>query len=352
MSLPARLLSVVGLLAMPVWPALAADEPAPSARRVALDFPGGDFPLYVHAPEGPTAVRALVLVHGQGRDLWPTLATALEATSAQRADTLVAAPLFPVAAAAAASCSSADTPRAGVDELTWACKAWSAGEAAEGGGPGAFDVIDQALAKLATDWPGLRQITLAGFSAGAQFVQRYAAFGHPPPGVALRYLVASPGTWLYFDAQRPLPPDGDWAACASSGTPECAFSWAVPGACEAASRWKYGLQDLPAGLADGAADARERYRRADIVYLLGGQDTGQGRRAFYRILDKSCAAMAQGPYRLQRGLAYAAYDRLFLKPPQARPPHVVEGCAHDARCVFGSATARALLFPVTPPAGP
>jgi hypothetical protein len=103
---------------------------------------------------------------------------------------------------------------------------------------------------------------------------------------------------------------------------------------------------LPPQLRVSAAEARARYAAADIVYLEGGLDSGTAPGTYYRILDKSCAAEAQGPYRLQRGLAYAQYDRTLLAPDRHREVSVVPGCAHDVVCVFGAPAAReALLRP-------
>ena len=93
-----------------------------------------------------------------------------------------------------------------------------------------------------------------------------------------------------------------------------------------------------------AAQARARYAAADIHYLQGELDTGEGKGTAYRVLDKSCAAAAQGPYRLQRGLAYAQYDRTLLAPEKRREVTVVPGCAHDVACVFPSEAARAALL--------
>ena len=95
----------------------------------------------------------------------------------------------------------------------------------------------------------------------------------------------------------------------------------------------------------GAALQRhDCYAEADIRYLEGALDSSAASGAYYRILDKSCAANAQGPYRLQRGFAYAQYDRTVLAPEQQRKVVVVPGCAHDVTCVFASEAARAALL--------
>jgi hypothetical protein len=66
------------------------------------------------------------------------------------------------------------------------------------------------------------------------------------------------------------------------------------------NRWKYGLQHLPAYAKGQTPRNWNRPTSSDIVYLLGQQDTDPNHPA----LDKSCAAEAQGAYRLIRGHYY------------------------------------------------
>jgi pimeloyl-ACP methyl ester carboxylesterase len=214
--------------------------------------------------------------------------------------------------------------------------------------------MDALVAELTQRWPSLRSITIAGFSAGGQMVQHYAGFAQTGAAVpvAVRYVVADPGTWLYFDPVRPQPMRAgapvEWSSCGRATDPlgDCtlAFSSDPDGSCPALNRWKYGSDDLPAELNRTAADARRRYAQADISYLEGELDANAAKGTAYRVLDRSCAAAAQGPYRLQRGLAYAQYDRTLLAPEQQRRLVVVPGCAHDVACVFPAEAARSALL--------
>ena len=126
---------------------------------------------------------------------------------------------------------------------------------------------------------------------------------------------------------------------------EFRFTQPDPAACPGYDHWKYGVQRLPAALPHSAAQARARYAQAHIEYLEGALDSGTDKAAYYRILDKSCAAQLQGPFRLQRGLAYLAYERSVLQPAVPRRLTVVPGCAHNVACVLPSAAARPALFP-------
>ena len=105
---------------------------------------------------------------------------------------------------------------------------------------------------------------------------------------------------------------------------------------------------LPAVLADRGAHARSQYARSEVHYLEGSLDSSNAPGTFYGIIDKSCAASAQGPFRLQRGLAYAAYDRDMLSKNPQRTVTIVPGCAHDVACVFPNETARSALFGARP----
>lgn len=271
----------------------------------------------------PNAV--VVAVHGHPRDALTSFTAAWQAVQQARASTLVVAPVFQVGSADAAGCSSAGVPSAEAGDLLWTCASWISGESARGGSRlTSFAAMDALVEELLQRWPSLRTVTIAGFSAGAQMVQHYIGFAAlPPKDVALRYVVAAPGSWLYFD---PVWPADTVAACS------------------AAERWKYGTAQLPSSLGRSAADARAHYARADIHYLVGELDSSDAAGTFYKILDKSCAAQAQGPYRLQRGQAFVDYERRLLAPEPPRSLTIVPACAHDVACVFRSAAARPALL--------
>ncbi len=346
MNIPTRFadthawLSGMGLLLVLAGPLPAQADtptdctaPASSACYFAFTPPGSGGQMHFYASRVPgvgTPTSALVALHGHPRDANTSFNAALQAVQRGGAfnRSLVVAPVFQVSEADAAPCHTAGVPAAQAGDLLWTCASWMAGgRARNADGLSAFAALDALVAELHRQWPSLQTITIAGFSAGAQMVQHYIGFAAVPPALptplALRYVVADPGTWLYFD---PVWPAATVAAC--------------PGV----QRWKYGLEDLPAHLGRSAAEARAHYAQADIHYLEGALDSSDAPGTFYKILDKSCAALAQGPYRLQRGLAYAEYDRQVLAPGKLRSVAVVPGCAHDVACVFSAAEARAALL--------
>ncbi|MDR3516106.1 MAG: hypothetical protein P4M00_09830 [Azospirillaceae bacterium] len=350
-------LSTIGVALVAAMPrpgiaATACSDSASSACYFTFEPPGAGGRLdYFAAPASENAApgTALIAVHGHPRDANRTFDAALRA--ARRAGAadgmLIVAPVFQVAAADAARCHSAGVPEAAPGDLLWRCDSWEGGDAADNSADfTSFAAMDALVLELHRRWPSLHRVTIAGFSAGAQFVQHYIGFAAVPPdlGLKIRYVIADPGSWLYFDPVRPQPsPAVDAAACGAAG--DCPLSLApVTASCASANDWKYGTDRMPARLGRDAAAARARYVQADIHYLEGALDTGTARGTAYRILDKSCAAMAQGPFRLQRGLGYAQYDRQVLAPDRPHPLVIVPDCAHDVRCVFPADAARAALF--------
>lgn len=287
----------------------------------------GHFHYFTSPTPGTPPSRALIVMHGHPRDAQRTLEATERAVAAagQSADTLIVAPQFQVPAQLAGGCSLPGTPAAGTDELLWDCRSWVEGAPASNQpAVSAYDVLDALVAHLRRQWPSLQRITVAGFSAGGQMVQHYLGYAAPAPaGVHLRYVVASPGSWLYFDAPAPGP---------------------ASAACPQANRWRYGTDGAPAWLSRSASAARQHYAEADVRYLVGALDASDGPGTFYKILDKSCAALRQGPFRAQRAQAYAAYDAGALATTGAHRLNLVPGCAHDVGCVFPAAAAREALL--------
>ncbi|EOI1370575.1 hypothetical protein ACMGN5_005385 [Serratia marcescens] len=322
----------------------------PMLEHIATPFrvatAAGDVTYFVAHEHSAQPRTALVVMHGHPRDAAKTLQAAISAAQAAGAGgkALLVAPLFQVPEKLAARCHSAGLPQPQDGEALWRCGSWIEGDLDNSGKTGSFNAMDNLLADLKRRWPSLQSITVAGFSAGAQFVQHYVGFAHPPNAVRLRYVVADPGSWLYFENLRPQPANG--GSCGSETT--CRFRWQTlnAGQCPRANQWKYGLEALPAHLQRTADAARQRYAAADITYLAAAADTGTAPGAYYRILDKSCAAQLQGSYRLQRALAYADYDRRYLAPDKPHRLTIVPGCGHNVACVFPAPAARRALFPI------
>ncbi len=293
------------------WLALLLTLPAlaQASQWLAVQPRPGLGSLHYYASQAPDdqARSALIVLHGFHHDARNTF----DAAVAVSPDGLVIAPLFQ---SLGAKCQGTDEPAPQPGDLQWSCGGWAQGEPArEGGAVTSFQAMDALIVQVRRQWPSVRSITVAGFSAGAQLVQHYIGFAAPQPG--LRFVVADPGSWLYFNAARPYP----------------------VGDCPALNQWKYGTDALPSWLPHDARTAQRRYADADVHYLAGTLDTGQGKGTAYKVLDRSCAAMAQGPFRFERAQAYAK--------AQGKPLIEVPNCGHDVRCVFESAIARQVLVP-------
>ena len=277
--------------------------------------------------QGPMAdvQRVLIIVHGRLRNAMTYLKSAQTAAAqaGQERNTLIIAPQF---------LNESDVRRNHLPDqlLHWQGDEWMAGAVSTGASAlSAYAALDEVLARLSNrkKFPTLREVVVAGHSGGGQVVQRYALIGHGDTqlagsGIQLRYVVANPSSYAYFSAQRPV----------------AGFQ---PSTCPGFNRWKYGLQDLPDYAKGQSAEQLEQvYVQRDITYLLGQQDTDPNHPA----LDKSCAAEAQGAYRLIRGHNYFAY--LQQRHPQGFTQALVEvpGVGHDGNGMLTSPQGQRVLF--------
>ena len=278
----------------------------------------------------PGIRRAVIMIHGRLRnaDAYFRLAVqAREAAGDAGCGTVLIAPQFLAAADVAGH-------RLPPDTLHWDWTGWMGGAAALGPAPlSSFDVLDAMLEMLARRerFPDLESIVLAGHSGGGQVVQRYAVVARGDArlqGLGMRYVVANPSSYVYFDRWRPAAQDG--------------FAPYEAARCPGFNDWKYGLERLPdyARQAGPALALEEAYARRDVTVLLGGADCDPAHPA----LDISCAARAQGANRLERGLAYARYMQRRHPGGLRHPTIVIDGIGHDGAGMFTSPQGVASLF--------
>lgn len=291
----------------------------------------------------PAVTRLVVMINGTLRNADAYFATTVAAAQAAGADpdqVFIAAPQFLATPDAQKFALDPDTPY-------WTLEGWKIGDRAEHPrrGPSSYAVLDAMIAGVLERprFPALRTVVVAGHSAGGQYVHRYAALNRVHAalragGVEVRYVVANPSSYLYFDERR-LAEDGTLAPYPRA-------------ACPHFNRYRYGLEDpneyargalaaVGGGTRAGDALAHE-YGRREVGYLLGGADTNPNGES----LDKSCAAEAQGATRLERGQRYYRYLRLLLGPGvlQTQSLRVVSGVGHDRRGMFMSADGLVQLF--------
>lgn len=149
-------------------------------------------------------------------------------------------------------------------------------------------------------------LVLAGFSAGAQLVQRYALSGNHRDRPTL-FIVASASSYAYLTAARPVAVQD----------------------CTGVDDWKYGLADRP----DIAAPiSLAAFLTKPVLVMVGAADTDTAGAD----LDTSCRAAAQGVSHYARALAYISHVRSL--GASAHSLQVVPGAAHDIHRVLGACT--------------
>jgi pimeloyl-ACP methyl ester carboxylesterase len=303
--------------------------------------------------------RAFVFVHGILRDADNHFRTALAAAFLANTlnDTIIVAPRFGsnsgVPGNEAGNCRDALAS----DEANWVCEnqrpdTWRSGGAEIAGNKlSSFDFLDELLRRLARKevFPNLRTIVVAGHSAGGQFVIRYEMLNqvHNRLGVPISYVVANPSSYAYVDNLRPtasaFPATISATAQgspASDPNPSPAF---VPFAdaknCTGYDVWPYGLKARP-GYSSTLTDEQvtQQLVTRPVTYLLGEADVLP-----LGVFDLSCPAMAQGPTRMGRGIAFHKYVNEHLHAHHSVV--IVPFCSHSQRCMFTSDAALPLMFP-------
>jgi hypothetical protein len=197
-----------------------------------------------------------------------------------------------------------------------------------------FEVVDRMIEQIALMgvFPNLRQVVVIGHSAGGQYVNRYAAgtlIGKSfPEDIHLRFIVANPSTFVYFNGERRLPETTSEFAIPESADPDY-------------NDYKYGLENLnPYMAAVGAETIRSLYPKKDVVYLLGGEDIEEA------YLEQSANAMLQGRHRLERGQVYYHYLQHYFgeEITQTQKIAIIPCVGHDHAAIFKSEAGLKHLF--------
>jgi hypothetical protein len=269
--------------------------------------------------------RLVVVVHGALRDSDQYFAHAGAAAGDVGSATLIVAPQFLANVDLDALEETASRP------LYWDVEGWKGGEAALGPAPiSSFTAMDSLLEQL-TQWGGRQDsrklsVVIIGNSAGGQYVNRYAAVGRVPDilekrGISVRFIIANPSTYLYFDHERPVTvPNGTGI-----------------------NRWRYGFEAAPAYVDSSPQQSLERYLARDVTIVLGSED----RDGAALLLEVSAAAMAQGANRLERGINYDRHvHRLATAAGLATKHRVIQlaGVGHAANDVLAAPQTREIMF--------
>lgn len=269
--------------------------------------------------------RLLIVVHGALRDSGRYLGLAEAATGRYGVRTLIVAPQF---------LADVDTgARAGAPEgaLYWDVEGWKGGQPALG--PAAlssFAAMDGLLLQLTEpgrlSGHGRPAVVIVGNSAGGQYVNRYAAVGRAPDalaerGIPVRFIIANPSTYLYFDRERPV---------------------AVAGGSRV-NHWRYGFEAAPAYVDLSPRQSLQRYLARDVTIVLGAQDNDGAA----LLLEVSPPAMAQGSNRLERGIYYDAHVRRLADTAGLTAGHrliQLAGVGHAAGDILAAAQTRDAMW--------
>lgn len=201
---------------------------------------------------------------------------------------------------------------------------WPAGATATNrSSSNSYDWLDEIVRKLLNNSPNLQHIVVTGFSAGGQFVNRYAATTGVVAvaqgrGVSMSFVVGAPSTLLYLTRDRALARAADYNACPNY------------------NKWKYGL-DTPSypvpARARVSADTIIRNMRERAIYFFVGQRDDEVA-AFDESLDGSCEAELQGVTRTDRMHNYHNHLRDVFGDGFHPWVYEVPGAGHSAAATY------------------
>ncbi|MFQ5637620.1 MAG: T9SS type A sorting domain-containing protein [bacterium] len=282
--------------------------------------------------------RAVVVIHGTLRNADDYYQRILDpARTARKAgETIIIAPQFLI---------EEDVTQHSLpdDVLFWNNSGWKKGDRSRDTNEhprpariSSFAVVDSICYRLAQNNVNLEKLILVGHSAGSQFVNRFTAGSRIEDvlvndyGIQVRYVVANPSSYLYFNDERHI-----------AGTLD---QFAVPNTnCATYDDYKYGLNRLNSYMAEvGAEQITAQYSRREVIYLLGAQDNDPRSSN----LDRDCEAMLQGAHRLERGKIYYHYLRHFFGDgiTDLQPEAIVPGVGHSSSGMFASKCGIFFLF--------
>jgi pimeloyl-ACP methyl ester carboxylesterase len=295
----------------------------------------------------PAITRALIMVHGAGRNADHYFETSMAAGFLAGAldNTVIIAPHF-----------IAGNDKPAPNEVVWPERGenWRSGGASPTNPTlTSFGFLDTLVLRLADKktFPNLRRIVIAGHSAGGQVATRYEMANrvHGTPGVSISYVVANPSTYAWPAATRPLPTgdaDPTDAYKESLGKNQDSvhtnFTFGAFDTTKAPNydRWPAGLEDRRTGYTAGMSDDQLKKQLAErpTTYLLGQVDVLP-----LGGFDSSPSAMAQGPTRRARGEAFFKYITQTLGAKQTAI--IVPECGHNDRCIFTTDIVFPVIFP-------
>jgi len=241
---------------------------------------------------------AVITIHGWGggvKESGGGLRRAIAAHGTKQ-NVAVFAPLFP-RDVVLKKAKIAPDGRATWNGTRTAASDWRGGGDAAGVALSSYDVIDSFMATLsdAKRYPALKRIVLCGFSAGGQFVGRYAAVGKCPvrAGLKVEFAVIAPSTELYLDESVD---------------------------------WHYGIANRPRYAASVTPEQMRANLAARRVWRgCGTKDVTKGS------LDTCPAAMRQGKNRYERYRNFQEYVKKFPAWAKMLSFHDIPDVGHSSK---------------------
>ncbi|KAJ3236891.1 hypothetical protein HDU81_010257 [Chytriomyces hyalinus] len=204
-----------------------------------------------------------------------------------------------------------------------------------------FQVLDTLIDTAITRFPSLSSMHLIGFSAGAQFVNRYAALSTHLETVArtvrVKLVFGTSSSWLYLDPRRISQNTTEPLPTHETQIPHSAFQ--IPTSPKKYNAWKYGLEKAPSTDTVATITARFLAYKMAFIYVMDDDQPGES-------LDVSDACLVQGGgmSRYARMCVYVQYLRSCWEKLDGLETVVVDGCGHDARKVYSKEDVQRLVY--------
>ncbi|KAI8607041.1 hypothetical protein BC830DRAFT_1159641 [Chytriomyces sp. MP71] len=215
-----------------------------------------------------------------------------------------------------------------------------------------FTAFDALLRHAVERFPGLESLTLVGFSAGSQFLNRYAAVSTHLQALASTLptllVFGTASSWLYLDSRRFDASSTFLLDSLTHATALPAAAFKVPSVFDTPApntynKWKYGLDNAPSADQPSLLASRLLSYRIAFIYVEDDDKWGSS-------LDmaQECLVQCASTSRYARMCVYVQYLRACWN---YTPFHsvVVDGCGHDAAKVYAKPDVQDLIlgFPST-----
>lgn len=261
--------------------------------------------------------RVVIIVHGITEDAKGAYSTLYRLIGQYNDDinnTIIIAPQF----LTSGDLAKYDLPKS---VLGWGIRDWSEGKSSIKYNLSSFKVIDKIIENAISKYPNAK-IMVTGFSAGAQFVQRYAVLGDFPNKT--NFLIIAPSSYLYVSPDR----YNELNKLYVPDNKTCRYN-----------DYRYGLDNLPSYLSKNISLKVIRYSSLSITYVVGGADNEPD-----FMLDSNCAANIQGTNRMLRAKNYLNYLNAHFMNSKSQNLVIVDNVGHEQAKMLASKEVSKILF--------